>query len=133
MDLLGHKDNVKCGECFPTNTEMFVTGSYDHTVKLWDVKVEYKISDITHSMKFTAPLMSIGVSSDCMTTAIGTSNGIIFGGRKMKGNEEQCGLEDLLGLGSVEEPQRRVLRPTYFRYFYKSQGEKPNEDDYIIW
>ncbi|KAF2297526.1 hypothetical protein GH714_025090 [Hevea brasiliensis] len=70
---------------------------------------------ITHSMKFTAPLMSIGVSSDCTSRAIETSNGIIFGGRKMKENEEQRGLEDLLGLGSVKEPQRRVLRPTYFR------------------
>ena len=35
-------------------------------------------------------------------------------------------------LGSVEEPQRRALRPTYFRYFHRSQGEKPNEGDHLI-
>ncbi|KAK1560016.1 hypothetical protein Q3G72_021213 [Acer saccharum] len=39
-NLLGHKDYVRCGDCSPVNAEMFVTGSYDHTVKLWDVRVE---------------------------------------------------------------------------------------------
>lgn len=224
LDLLGHKDYVRCGDCSPVNAEMFVTGSYDHTVKLWDVRVESKKSvmevnhgkpiedvmflpsggmiataggntvkiwdligggkmvysleshnktvtsicvgkimgqengeetmqnrimsvgldgymkvfdyakmKVTHSMRFPAPLMSIGFSQDCMARAIGTSNGIIFGGkRKMKEKEEKTELGDFLGLGRVEEPQRRILKPTYFRYFHRSQGEKPNEGDYLI-
>ncbi|XP_050209321.1 protein SLOW WALKER 1 [Mercurialis annua] len=227
IDLLGHKDYVRCGDCSPTNGEMFVTGSYDHTVKLWDVRVESKKSvlqvnhgkpiedvmflpsggmvvtaggnsvkiwdligggkmlhsieshnktvtsicvgkliekengeegmwqyrimsvgldgymkvfdyakmKITHSMRFPAPLMSIAVSPDCMARAIGTSNGIIFGGRrKVKENEVQGGrgFGDFIGLGSVEEPKRRALRPSNFRYFHRGQAEKPNESDYLI-
>ncbi|EEF38048.1 protein SLOW WALKER 1 [Ricinus communis] len=96
---------------------------------------DYAKMKITHSMRFPAPLMSIGVSPDCMSRAIGTSNGIIFGGRrKVKENEEQGGrgFGDFMGLGSIGEPQRRVLRPTNFRYFHRSQGEKPNEGDYLI-
>ncbi|KDP36589.1 hypothetical protein JCGZ_08356 [Jatropha curcas] len=227
LDLLGHKDYVRCGDCSPVNGEMFVTGSYDHTVKLWDVRVENKKSvvevnhgnpiedvmflpsggmiataggntvkiwdligggklvysleshnktvtsicvgnimgkengeetmqyrimsvgldgymkvfdyasmKVTHSMKFPAPLMSIGFSPNCMARAIGTSNGIIFGGkRKLKENEEEergLRLGDFTGLGNVEKPRRQVLRPNYFRYFYRSQGEKPNESDHLI-
>ncbi|WCJ43334.1 hypothetical protein M5689_024080 [Euphorbia peplus] len=224
LDLLGHKDYVRCGDCSPVNGEMFVTGSYDHTVKLWDVRVEsresvmqvnhgkpiedvmflpsggmiataggnsvkiwdlfgggklvysieshnktvtsicvgklmenesgeeaiqnrimsvgldgymkvfdYAKMKVTHSMRYPAPLMSIGVSPDCMVRAIGTSNGTIFcGRRKKKENEEEKGVGAFMGLMSTEEPRRRVLRPSYFRYFHRGQGEKPNEGDYLI-
>lgn len=39
LDLKGHKDYVRCGDCSPVNPDSFVTGSYDHVVKLWDVRV----------------------------------------------------------------------------------------------
>ncbi|XP_065847112.1 protein SLOW WALKER 1 [Euphorbia lathyris] len=223
LDLLGHKDYVRCGDCSPINGEMFVTGSYDHTVKLWDVRVESKKSvmevnhgkpiedvmflpsggmiataggnsvkiwdlfgggkmlysieshnktvtsicvgklmenesgeeamqnrimsvgldgymkvfdyakmKVTHSMRYPAPLMSIGVSPDCMVRAIGTSNGTIFCGRRKKENEEEKGVGDFMGLMNTEEPRRRVLRPSYFRYFHRSQSEKPSEGDYLV-
>ena len=32
----------------------------------------------------------------------------------------------------MEEPERRVLRPSYFRYFHRGQGEKPSEVDYLV-
>ncbi|KAH8518008.1 hypothetical protein H0E87_005789 [Populus deltoides] len=70
---------------------------------------------VTHSMRFPAPLMSIGFSPDCMTRVIGSSNGIIFAGRR-KGKEDvgESKSGNFWALGSVEEPQRRALRPTYF-------------------
>lgn len=37
--LLGHKDYVRCGDGSPASDDMFVTGSYDHTVRVWDVRV----------------------------------------------------------------------------------------------
>ncbi|KAJ4829531.1 Protein SLOW WALKER 1 [Turnera subulata] len=221
MDLLGHRDYVRCGDCSPINGELFVTGSYDHTVKLWDVRVENKNSvievnhgkpvedvmflpsggmvataggnsvkiwdlmgggkmvysmeshnktvtsiclgrmgkesgeeyrilsvaldgymkvfdyarmKVTHSMRFPAPLMSVGFSPDCMTRVIGTSNGIIFAGRrKTKKDVEEGGkMGDFMGLGSFEEPRRRELRPTSVRYFHRGQGEKASEEDHLI-
>uniref|UniRef100_M0ZVA5 U3 small nucleolar RNA-associated protein n=1 Tax=Solanum tuberosum TaxID=4113 RepID=M0ZVA5_SOLTU len=33
-DLLGHKDYVRCGDDSPVSDDMFVSGSYDHTVKV---------------------------------------------------------------------------------------------------
>ena len=39
LELLGHKDYVRFGDFSPVSHEMCVTGSYDHTVKLRDVRV----------------------------------------------------------------------------------------------
>ncbi|XP_011033642.1 PREDICTED: U3 small nucleolar RNA-associated protein 15 homolog [Populus euphratica] len=94
---------------------------------------DYAKMKVTHSMRFPAPLMSIGFSLDCMTRVIGSSNGIIFSGRrKAKEDVGESKVGNFWALGSVEEPQRRALRPTYFRYFHRSQGEKPNEGDHLI-
>ncbi|GKV28009.1 hypothetical protein SLEP1_g37111 [Rubroshorea leprosula] len=40
LDLVGHKDYVGCGDWSPVSGDMFVMDSYDHTVKVWDVRVE---------------------------------------------------------------------------------------------
>ncbi|MBA0825827.1 hypothetical protein Goarm_010742 [Gossypium armourianum] len=224
LDLMGHKDYVRCSDCSPVSPDLFVTGSYDHTVKVWDVRVEnsrsvlevnhgkpvedviylpsggliataggnsvkiwdligggrmvysmeshnktvtsicvgrvrkendgaesmedrilsvgldgyMKVFDfgnmkVTHSMRFPAPLMSVSFSPDCRTRVIGTSNGIIFAGRrKGKENVESGRVGNVLGFESISEPERRVLRPTYFRYFHRGQSEKPTEGDYLV-
>ncbi|PON96682.1 Coatomer beta subunit [Trema orientale] len=94
---------------------------------------DYAKMKVTHSMRFPAPLMSVAFSPDCSTRVIGTSNGIIYAGkRKTKETEEKKDLGDFIGFGSVEQPERRVLRPSYFRYFHRGQGEKPSEEDYLV-
>ncbi|EXC34667.1 U3 small nucleolar RNA-associated protein 15-like protein [Morus notabilis] len=226
-EMPGHKDYVRCGDCSPVSSEMFATGSYDHTVKLWDVRVtdlrrlaievnhgspvedviflpsggliataggnsvkiwdligggkmmcsmeshnktvtslcvgmmakdtgeasrqyrilsagldgymkvfDYSKMKVTHSMRFPAPLMSVAFSPDCATRVIGTSNGIIYAGRrksKESKEEERRELGGFSSLGATEdEPRRRALKPSYFRYFQRGQGEKPSERDYLV-
>ncbi|GAB2222977.1 hypothetical protein Droror1_Dr00017110 [Drosera rotundifolia] len=87
---------------------------------------------VTFSMRFLQPLMSVAFSPDCKTRAIGTSNGIIYMGRRKKGGVEKVGYDVLGGLGVADEPQMRVLRPTNFRYFHRGQNEKPSEGDLLI-
>ncbi|XAR70468.1 hypothetical protein NMG60_11027322 [Bertholletia excelsa] len=102
--------------------------SLDGYMKVFD----YAKFKTTHSMRFPSPLLSIAFSPDCSTRVIGASNGIIYAGkRKMK---EEMGSEpvNFSGLGPIAEPQRRVLRPSYFRYFHRGQNEKPSEGDYLI-
>ncbi|KAK6120104.1 hypothetical protein DH2020_046140 [Rehmannia glutinosa] len=191
FNLLGHKDYVRCGDASPVSDEMFVSGSYDHRVKLWDVRVSnagsvmelnhekpvesviylpsggliatsggnfVKIWDvigggkllysmeshnktvtslcmgkITHTMRFPEPLLSVGFSPDCSTRVIGTSKGNLYiGRRKMKMESED--LSDRVGWRGVaeDEPQRKVLRPSYFRYFHRGQNLKPSEGDFLI-
>ncbi|CAN8327882.1 unnamed protein product [Cochlearia groenlandica] len=226
-DLLGHKDYVRCGDCSPVNDSVFITGSYDHTVKVWDARVgnskciaeinvespvedvvylpsggmiataglnsvkvwdligggkmvcsmeshnktvtslcvgrmglddddvaggaenrilsvaldgymkvfDYGRAKVTYSMRFPAPLMSLGLSPDCSTRVIGGSNGMVFAGKKKKRKDDEGEMKKSISLWSVnsqEESRRRALRPTYFRYFHRGQSEKPSEDDFMV-
>ncbi|KAL8513488.1 hypothetical protein ACS0TY_012814 [Phlomoides rotata] len=223
FDLLGHKDYVRCGDASPVSDEMFVSGSYDHRVKLWDVRVssegsvmelnhekpvesviylpsggliataggnyvkiwdvigggkllysmeshnktvtslcmgkvgkgsgeeadqnrilsvsldgymkvfDYAKFKITHTMRFPEPLLSIGFSPNCSTRVIGTSKGTLYIGRRKVKVESDNLVVDGGGWGVVDdEPRKKVLRPSYFRYFQRGQNLKPSEGDYLI-
>ncbi|KAM7275225.1 hypothetical protein ACFE04_017091 [Oxalis oulophora] len=223
LNLYGHKDYVRCGDCSPIGgADLFVTGSYDHTVKVWDVRVDnsksvmevnhgspvedviylpsggliataggntvkiwdllgggnmlysmeshnktvtsicvgkigkegleesgetrilsvgldgyMKVFDyaklkVTHSMRFPAPLMSVGFSPNSMTRVIGTSNGVIYAGRRKVKEDLDNKVSNFWGLGSVEQPQRRALKPSYYRYFTRGQSDKPSEGDFLV-
>lgn len=93
---------------------------------------DYAKFKITHSMRFPNPLMSVGFSPDCSTRVIGASNGTLYIGRRKVKESESMELVDVGGFGQVEKPQRRVLRPSYYRYFLRGQSEKPSEWDYLI-
>lgn len=34
-----HADYIRCGQASPSNPTIFVTGSYDHTVRVWDLRL----------------------------------------------------------------------------------------------
>ncbi|PIA39427.1 hypothetical protein AQUCO_02600108v1 [Aquilegia coerulea] len=96
---------------------------------------DYSALKLTHSMRFPAPLLSIGFSPDFSTRVIGTSNGIMYAGKKKKkvvDVDAVVGVGDLVGFTSVPEPEKRVLRPSNFRYFRRGQSEKPSMLDHVI-
>ncbi|KAI3829611.1 hypothetical protein L1987_03738 [Smallanthus sonchifolius] len=224
-NLIGHKDYVRCGDGSPASDDMFITGSYDHTVRVWDVRVsdrgsmlsvnhgapvedviylpsggliataggnsvkiwdvigggkmlhsmeshnktitslcvgkigkdetdfanqyrilsvsldgylkvfDYSTLKITSSIRFPNSLVSVAFSPDCSTRVVGSSNGILYAGkRKTKENMESDKPEwgKYAGFGAIDEPEKRVLRPSYFRYFHRGQSEKPSKGDYLI-
>lgn len=45
----GHSDFVRCGALNPNSPQMLVTGSYDHTVRLWDVNAPRPIMELQHA------------------------------------------------------------------------------------
>ncbi|GAB4852210.1 hypothetical protein Ancab_016402 [Ancistrocladus abbreviatus] len=102
--------------------------SLDGYLKVFD----YSKIKITFSMRFLQPLLSVGFSPDCSTRVIGTSNGIIYVGKRKKGNKEESAAGGLVGFQHPEEPRKRVLRPTNFRYFHRGQSEKPVEGDFVV-
>lgn len=223
LDLAGHRDYVRSGDGSPVSDDMFVSGSYDHTVRVWDVRIsnsaasamtvnhgkpvedvlflpsgglvataggncvkiwdligggkllysmeshnktvtsicvgkidkesgneaqqyrllsvsldgymkvfDYARFKVTHSMRFPSPLLSIAVSPDWSTRVIGTSNGIIYAGKRKTKEKPVNELGNLTGLGPIAEPPKRTLRPSYFRYFHRGQNEKPSEGDYLV-
>ncbi|KAF9593554.1 hypothetical protein IFM89_024172 [Coptis chinensis] len=104
--------------------------SLDGYMKVFD----YSALKLTHSMRFPQPLLSIGFSPDCSTRVIGTSNGVIYvGKRKIKETSNvESGVGELISFSSVPEPQKQVLRPNNFRYFSRGQSEKPSKVDHVI-
>ena len=45
----GHTDFVRCGALNPNSPKMLVTGSYDHTVRLWDVNSPKCVMELQHA------------------------------------------------------------------------------------
>ena len=46
--LTGHKDFVRSGALSPASPHLFATGSYDHAVKLWDVRANRCVMTLKH-------------------------------------------------------------------------------------
>ncbi|XP_061372052.1 protein SLOW WALKER 1-like [Gastrolobium bilobum] len=100
---------------------------------------DYASMKVTHSMRFPAPLLSVGYSPDSSTRVIGTSNGIIYAGKRKTKKENEDENENGVSESSlfwrirpVEHTERQVFRPSHFRYFQRGQGEKPSEGDYLV-
>lgn len=213
---------MRCGDASPVSDEMFVSGSYDHRVRVWDVRVsnassvmelnhekpvesvvylpsgglvataggnfvkiwdvigggkllysmeshiktvtalcmgkvargsgaeaeenrilsvaldgymkvfDYAKLKITHSMRFPEPLLSVGFSRDCSTRVIGTSKGNLYIGRRKTKVENEEVVGGMQWKIVDDEPSKKVLRPSYFRYFQRGQNLKPSEGDYLI-
>jgi len=52
-----HKDYIRCGCINPTNNDLFITGSYDHKVKVWDTRSNTVVMDMDHGAPIEAILM----------------------------------------------------------------------------
>ncbi len=46
--LMGHNDYVRCGYESPSDSNLWVSGSYDHTVKYWDLRSNECVMTINH-------------------------------------------------------------------------------------
>eukprot|EP00951_Prasinocladus_malaysianus_P011338 scaffold83769_cov26-Prasinocladus_malaysianus.AAC.1 len=46
--LDGHTDYVRAAECSPGSDTTWLTGSYDHTVRLWDVRSKEAVMEFQH-------------------------------------------------------------------------------------
>ncbi|KAJ0404315.1 hypothetical protein P43SY_003228 [Pythium insidiosum] len=58
LALLGeHSDYVRCSSASPTSPSLWATGSYDHTVKLWDLRAaDQSVSASTMTLAHGAPV-----------------------------------------------------------------------------
>ena len=101
--------------CMTLNKSHLITGSLDHFLKVWDL-TNYKV---VHSCKYSAPILSVAVTPDNSTLAVGMSNGLLSIKQKPKKNQLQDS-EEL-------DPRRGTLA-----YFKRGSHYDGNEEDVLI-
>jgi U3 small nucleolar RNA-associated protein 15 len=57
LSFTEHRDRVKCGTVSAATPDIWVSGSYDHTVKLWDVRANECIRTLEHGSPVEDVLM----------------------------------------------------------------------------
>ncbi|PAV87409.1 hypothetical protein WR25_14214 [Diploscapter pachys] len=78
-----HNDSIRCGAASRTQESLFVTGGYDHTVKLWDSRTS---GECSLEMKLDAPVEAILLYPNDRLVAIAYGNNlricdVSYGGR----------------------------------------------------
>uniref|UniRef100_A0A0D6RAL4 U3 small nucleolar RNA-associated protein 15 C-terminal domain-containing protein n=1 Tax=Araucaria cunninghamii TaxID=56994 RepID=A0A0D6RAL4_ARACU len=124
---------VRSGQASHDAPSRLVTASLDGYMKAFDLN-SFRV---THSAKYPAPVLSMGISPSCRTMAIGTSSGQLFIRQRKKQLDKQKPSYSSSILGSQgDDPQGEskppVLRPNQFRYFLRGQSEKASEGDYHV-
>lgn len=120
----------RSGQALGDAPSRLVIASLDGYMKVFDLD-HFKV---THSARYPAPILSMGISSLCRTMAVGTSSGLLFI-RQRKGQIEDKLHSDSSGLQVNpvnDEKDSAVLKPNQYRYFLRGRSEKPSEGDYVV-
>ena len=94
-----------------------LSGSLDHHLKVYDVQ-EFKVR---FSMDYTQPILSLGISPDRNTIAVGMADGLLtVRSRPLKDVNPQLQIK------------KRGTRAGTFHYFLRGQSQQADEDDYRV-
>ncbi len=69
------QDYVRAGNASESTSELMVSGSYDHTVKLWDRRKEGSVVTVTHGSPVDAVVF---FPNDALMASAGGSNLLVF-------------------------------------------------------
>ncbi|KAL7988946.1 hypothetical protein Chor_007865 [Crotalus horridus] len=142
-----HTDYVRCGCTSKLNADLFVTGSYDHTVKVYDTRTDKSIMRIEHGQ----PVESVNLfpSEGLLVTAGGRYIkiwDILKGGQLLVSlrNHHKTPEDEAVVVGMTNgilnvkhrkhEGEKEVLhrrRPAY-RTFVKGKNYLPKQEDLFI-
>ncbi|XP_078168976.1 transducin family protein / WD-40 repeat family protein [Carex rostrata] len=108
-----HRDYIRAGAPSPVSDDVFATGSYDHTVKIWDARVDSGASSVL-SINHGAPVESVLFlpSGGLLATAGGNTVKIwdvIAGGKAVHSVETHNKTVTGLTLAKVRDGETRLL------------------------
>ena len=104
--------------CFDGTSTRLITGSLDHHVKIYDVQDYHVI----HSIKYPAPVLSVGMSPDDTHLAAGMASGhLSIRQRRVKSAEK-----------AANRTKQDFIRAGTYKYFIRGQSSKPAEEDVVI-
>eukprot|EP00899_Mesostigma_viride_P017373 jgi/Mesvir1/25637/Mv01855-RA.1 len=85
MVLKGHTDYIRCGAFSPASSTTWLTGSYDHTCRLWDLRTGQAIMSLAHAKPVDA--LEFLPSGSMVATSAGNDVfiwDVLSGGRLMQ-------------------------------------------------
>jgi len=104
-----------------------VTGGLDGHVKVH----ELDSFQVTHSIKYAAPVTAVGIAPDSSTLAVGMADGALS--MKKHVTQEPDDPEAGPSQGEApERPRRQWLTAHNYRYFIRGQSEKAAEDAFVV-
>eukprot|EP01135_Chromosphaera_perkinsii_P008669 Nk52_evm2s1444 gene=Nk52_evmTU2s1444 len=104
--------------CMDNNQSRLISGSLDQQVKIYDV-VDYKV---VHSINYTAPVLSVGVSPDDTHLIAGMTNGYLSIKKRVCGGKEQ-----------MDKVQAKdAIRNGSYRYFVRGKRNQADENAFKV-
>ncbi|KAI9318662.1 WD40-repeat-containing domain protein [Dichotomocladium elegans] len=104
--------------CFDSSASRILTGSLDHHVKVFNVQ-DYKV---VHSIKYSAPVMSVGLSPDDTHLVAGMANGYLsIRKREVKSQEK-----------ALKSQKEDYIRSGTYRYFMSGKTNVPDQDAFVV-
>ncbi|KAI9485310.1 MAG: WD40-repeat-containing domain protein [Benjaminiella poitrasii] len=118
MHTLGNHQKTVTSMCFDGSTSRLITGSLDQHVKIYDVQ-DYKV---VHSVKYPAPILSVGLSPDDTHLAAGMANGLLsIRQRQLKASEK-----------ALKKQTQDYIRGGTYKYFMRGQSNTAAKDDFVV-
>ncbi|KAK9812594.1 hypothetical protein WJX72_000068 [[Myrmecia] bisecta] len=130
--LANHQKTVTCVCLSPmagpasAAAPRMLTGSLDGHVKVFELDT----FTVTHATKYTAPILSLGLSPDCGLLAVGMADGYLSI-RKHSRPKEATG-PGVTGRPAKRERYKPRLTAATYRYFLRGQNEKAAEGDFKV-
>ncbi|KAG0265290.1 snoRNA-binding rRNA-processing protein [Actinomortierella ambigua] len=118
MHTLSNHQKTVTSMCFDHSSSRLLTGSLDHHVKVYNVQ-DYSV---VHSVKYPAPVMSVGLSPDDTHLVAGMAGGLLsIRQRSVK---------------TAEKETRRAIqmqeRGGTYKFFVRGQNHVPGEADFKV-
>lgn len=118
MHTLGNHQKTVTSMCFDGSASRLVTGSLDQHVKIYDVQ-DYKV---VHSVKYPAPILSVGLSPDDTHLAAGMANGLLsIRQRQLKASEK-----------ALKKKNQEYMKDGTYKYFMRGQANTVVDDSFVV-
>jgi U3 small nucleolar RNA-associated protein 15 len=115
--LSNHQKTVT-SMCFNGSASRLVTGSLDQQVKIYDVQ-DYTV---VHSVKYPAPILSVGLSPDDSHLVAGMANGLLsIRQRQIKSSEK-----------ALKKKNENYIKGGTYKYFMRGQSTGAATDDFVV-
>eukprot|EP00850_Spirogloea_muscicola_P010898 SM000065S20247 [mRNA] locus=s65:630316:634174:- [translate_table: standard] len=127
--------SVSAGPANRAATPRLLTASLDQHVKVYDLDS----FQVKHASKYASPILSMGISQDCTTLAVGMATGLLSVRQRrsqLEGVSRARSSKLLAGLPGLKTktraPRKRPLQANTYRYFVRGKSEKAAAEDYLV-